>query len=93
MIKHGTISFQEKVYKHGKTSISLSLINGVMKLMRPQFFLNFDKIHKYEQDHVREFNATFDALVEEFPHIFRPLEGLTLTSVSNLLSKNNFASY
>jgi hypothetical protein len=46
-------------------------------------FSQFDKIQKHEQEPVREFNARFDALVEEFPHNIRPLEGITLVRYLN----------
>jgi hypothetical protein len=46
-------------------------------------FSQFDKIQKHEQELTREFNARFDALVEEFPHYMKPLEVLTLARYLN----------
>jgi hypothetical protein len=51
-------------------------------------FSQFDKIQKHEQEPVREFNARFDALVEEFPLNIRPLEGITLAQYLNAFHWN-----
>jgi hypothetical protein len=40
-------------------------------------FSQFYKIQKYEQESVREFNAKFDALMEEFPLNSRPMGEIT----------------
>jgi hypothetical protein len=55
-----------------------------MKKIRPLFSLNLKKSKKHEQEPVRQFNARFDALVEEFPHNIIPLEWITLVPYLNV---------